>query len=109
MSKERAIRRAAREAEQKAARERRARQVARRAKRREIRRRLTPTLPRRGRVGKMFPRRTSGQRAILTGVAAVLVFTIWYEFDDFATRIALTAIVVLALPVIAVLAFGRRG
>jgi hypothetical protein len=108
MSKERAIRRAAREAEERKARERRARQVARRTRRREIRRRLTPTLPRRGRVGKMFPRRTAGQRALLTGVAAVLVFSIWYEFDDLGARLALTAIVVLALPAIAVLAFGRR-
>jgi hypothetical protein len=109
MSKERAVRRAAREAEALAARNARARTVARRAKRREIKRKLTPTLSRRGRVGKMFPRRSTGERTIIALAFAVGVFAIWDLFDDLATRIALTAILVLALPAVVVIAFGRRS
>jgi hypothetical protein len=109
MSKERAARRAARETEQQAARASRARQVARRAKRREIKRRLTPTLPKRGRVGKIFPRRSASERFVIGVVFFGLLAFIWYEFDDLGTRIALTAILVLVLPAFVVIAFGRKS
>jgi hypothetical protein len=109
MSKDRALRRAAREAEEQAARALRARQVARRAKRREIRRRLTPRLPKRGRVGKMFPRRTTGQRTAIGVVLVGVIFLIWYNVDDLGARIAMTAVALLAAPAIVVLAFGRRS
>jgi hypothetical protein len=109
MSKDRAVRRAAREAEEQAARAVRARQVARRAKRRELKRRLTPTLPKRGRVGKMMPRRTPAQRAWIGFALAAVLFLIWYVIGDLDTRIAMTAVTLLATPAIVVLAFGRRS
>jgi hypothetical protein len=108
MSKERALRRVAREAEEQAAKAARARKVARKAKQRELARRLTPKLPRRGRVGKLYPRRTKGQRSIVVLVFFALLGFVWYEFDDFTTRIAFTILLLLVLPAAVVLAFGRR-
>jgi hypothetical protein len=108
MSKERALRRAEREATEQAAKSARARKVARKAKQRELARRLKPRLPKRGRVGKLYPRRTPGQRGIIVLVVAAVLGLIWYEFDDITTRIALTAIVLLVLPAAVVIAFGRR-
>jgi hypothetical protein len=109
MSKERALRRVAREAEEQAARAARARTVARRAKRRELQRRLTPALPKRRRVGKLFPRRSTSERAIIAIVFAVVLLGIWTLLDDTTTEIALTAIAVLVLPAAVVVAFGRRS
>lgn len=109
MSKERAIRRAAREEADRAAREARERTLARRARRVALRRKLIPRLPRRGRVGVLLPRRTPAQRSALLGGYALIMFFIWYGIDDLATRIALTAVVTVALPAVAVLAFGRRS
>jgi hypothetical protein len=109
MSKDRAVRRAAREAEEEAARAVRARQVARRAKRRELKRRLTPTLPKRGRVGKMMPRRTPAQRTWIAVVLALVLFLIWYNIDNLGGRIALTAVALLVTPAMVVLVFGRRS
>ena len=107
MSKERAIRRAAREAEAQAAREARARLAARRAKRKAMLRKLTPRLPDR-RVGKMFPRRTRAQRTAITTVTLIVIAAIWLLFDDLATRVALIAALLVALPAIIVAALGRR-
>jgi hypothetical protein len=107
MSKERAIRRAARQAEEQAAREARARLVARRAKRKALVRKLTPRLPDR-RVGKMFPRRSRAQRTGITVVTLLVIAAVWLLFDDVATRVALTAALLLALPAIIVVALGRR-
>lgn len=109
MSKERALRRASREAEEAKARAARARAVARRAKRREIKRRLTPTLPKRGRVGKMLPRRSTRERTVIAIVFVVVLLGIWTMFDDLTTQIALTAIAILVLPAAVVVAFGRRS
>jgi hypothetical protein len=109
MSKERALRRAEREAQEQVAREKRARQVARRAKRREIKRRLTPSLPKRGRVGKMAPRRTTGQRTAIVCALAVVIFLIWYNINNLDARIAMTLAAVLVTPAIVVLTFGRRS
>ncbi len=107
MSKERAIRRAAREAEQQAAREARARRIARHDRRRALVRKLTPRLPDR-RVGKMFPRRSRAQRTGITAVTLIVIAGIWLLFDDLATRVALTAALLVALPAIIVVALGRR-
>jgi hypothetical protein len=107
MSKERAIRRAARQAEEQAAREARARLVARRTKRKALVRKLTPRLPDR-RVGKMFPRRTRAQRTAITTITLIVLGAIWLLFDDTATRVALSAAILLALPAIIVVALGRR-
>jgi len=108
MSKERAVRRAAREAEAAAARVERQRVVARRAKRRQIARRLRPRLPKRGRVGKLYPRRTRAQRSAIVVLFGVAVLLVWLTVDDLGTRIALTAVLLIALPAIVVMALGRR-
>ncbi|GIM86136.1 hypothetical protein HCB17_03320 [Salinispora arenicola] len=107
MSKERARRRAAREAEAAQRRVVRQRQLARQARRRALVRRLTPTV-RRGRIGRL-PRRTRGERAaiVLSTVAAIML--IWSLVDDLALRIALVALLLLVLPAIVVIALGRRS
>lgn len=107
MSKERAIRRATRLAEEQAAREARARVAARRAKRKTLARKLTPRLPDR-RVGKLYPRRTRGQRVGITLGYLCAVLLIWYFVADLPTRIALIAALTVAAPAIVVIAFGRR-
>jgi hypothetical protein len=108
MSNERAMRRAAREAEETAAKAKRARVVVARARRRAIRRKLSPRRPDRGRVGKLYPRRTWGERAIIALAVLVLGAFIWTYFTDLATRIALLATMLIVLPAVVVLAFGRR-
>jgi hypothetical protein len=120
MSRQRAQRRAVREAEVAAAREARERALARRARRQAVARRMLPDqlarpgraaprrLFRRGRVGQAYLRRSAGQRAVIVGVAAVLVLLVWTSFDGLATRIALTLALVIATPALVVLAFGRR-
>jgi len=107
MSKERAIRRAAREAEAAAARAARERTAARRAKRCAMVGRLTPHRPDR-RVGRLFPRRSRAERTFIVVIFAAAVFLVWVTVDDLATRIALTATLVIVAPAIVVLALGRR-
>jgi hypothetical protein len=103
VSKERARRRAEREALALAVHARR----ARKARRRAFVRRLVPT-PRLGRTGKLFPRRTRTQRAtIATGVAVVLIL-VWALVDSLSTKIGLTAFVALATPAVVVLTMDRR-
>jgi hypothetical protein len=103
VSKERARRRAEREALAIAVRARR----ERRARRRAFVRGLVPTL-RLGRTGKLFPRRTRAQRAsIVTGVAVVLIL-VWSLVDSLSTKIGLTAFVAVATPAVVVLTMDRR-
>jgi hypothetical protein len=107
MSKERAIRRAAREAEAATARAARERAAARRARRRAVAQRIVPRRPDR-RVGKLFPRRSRAERTFIVVLFALSVFVVWITVDDLATRIALTATLVIVAPAIVVLALGRR-
>ena len=105
MSKERAVRRAARLAEAETARARRDRLQARAAQRRALARRLRPRV---GRTGRMFARRSRGQRAaIVTGSLGVLVL-VWLLVGSLTLRVAITVLVVLVAPAIVVLAFDRR-
>jgi hypothetical protein len=108
MSKERALRRAAREAEAAATRAARERATARKARRRQVLRKVTPRLPDR-RVGKMFPRRTYRERVIIVAGLIAGVALIWWNFDDLLTRLALTGALIVALPAVVVIAFGRRS
>ena len=108
MSKERAIRRAAREAQAAKARAARERAVARKTRRRQMLRRVTPRRPDR-RVGKLYPRRSYGERVLIVLATAVAIWLIWSYVASFATRIALTATLVIVAPAIIVLAFGRRS
>jgi hypothetical protein len=107
MSKERARLRAQRQAQQDRERAARARKVARRDARRRVVRRLTPRLPDR-RTGRLYPRRTRTQRAAIAVAAVIVIGLIWLNFDDLATRIALTGLVVLASPALIVLTLDRR-
>jgi Flp pilus assembly protein TadB len=103
VSKERAIRRAAREAAAERARLHR----ERRERRRAAFRRLVPKRPR-NRTGKLFARRTRAQRAtIATGVLLALVL-VWTLVDSLLTRIGLTLFVAVATPALVVLTLDRR-
>jgi hypothetical protein len=103
MSKERARRRALVELERAERAARRERAERRRA---QVRR-MVPRLSRR-RTGKLFARRTRSQRAaIATGVLVALVL-VWSLVDSLATRIGLTALVVVATPTLVVLTLDRR-
>jgi hypothetical protein len=107
MSKERAGRRVARQAEQEKARGARERSQARRALRRALARRLTPRLPDR-RTGRLYARRTRAERIAIGVVAALALGWIWWYFDDLGARIALTALVVVAAPALIVITLDRR-
>ena len=107
MAKERAKRRAEREAAAAVVKAQRARQVARRARRRALVRRLTPTV-RRGRTGRILPRRSRGQRAGIVGMTLLTIGAIFYLVPDPTLRLVLIAVLVLALPVFVVVALGRR-
>ncbi|GAA4446800.1 hypothetical protein [Phytohabitans houttuyneae] len=104
MSKERARRRAEREA--LAAREKA--KAARRRGRREALRRLKPTLPRRRRTGTLLARRTRVERAGIAALTLVLVAAAWFLVDPLGLRLLLIALLVLALPAVVVIALGRR-
>ncbi|MCX5066351.1 hypothetical protein OOJ91_10730 [Micromonospora lupini] len=106
MSRERARRRAEREAVLARERAARQRRVARRQRRRAVVRLLTPQL-RRGRTGRLA-RHTRGERAaivLLTGAALILI---WTFVDDLALRVALIVLLLLVLPAIVVIALDRR-
>jgi hypothetical protein len=107
VSKERAQRRAVREAELAVTRAKRARQVARRDRRRAFARKLRPRLPDR-RTGRLFARRTPAQRAAVAALTVAAVGLIWLKVESLQLRIALTLLVGVALPVFVVLAFDRR-
>jgi hypothetical protein len=107
VSKARAQLRAAREAQAQKQRAARERAAARRARRRRLARALTPRLPDR-RTGRLYPRRTRVQRITIGLFAAAAIAAIWWRFDGLATRIALTALVVVALPALIVLTLDRR-
>ncbi|WP_328652850.1 hypothetical protein OG598_02505 [Micromonospora sp. NBC_00330] len=106
MSRERARRRAEREAEQARERAVRQRQVARRQRRRAVVRTLTPRL-RRGRSGRLA-RHTRGERAAIVLLTGAAVLLIWTFVDNLALRIALIVLLLLVLPAIVVIALDRR-
>ncbi|MEV1289664.1 hypothetical protein [Micromonospora sp. NPDC049679] len=107
MSKERARRRAVRVAEAEREKAARARRVARRQRRRTIVRRLTPRLRRR-RTGRLFARRSTGERAGIIVLSLALLAVVWLLVDDPALRLLLIALAVLGLPAVVVIALGRR-
>ncbi|MEU2610846.1 hypothetical protein ABZ570_04535 [Micromonospora sp. NPDC007271] len=106
MSKERARRREARQAQLEAERDARLRRVARRERRRALVRRLTPRL-RRGRTGRLV-RHTRGERAAIVLLTGLALVAIWSFVDDLALRLALVVLLLLVLPAIVVIALDRR-
>ncbi|HEX5541666.1 MAG TPA: hypothetical protein VFX60_08890 [Micromonospora sp.] len=107
MSKERARRRAARQAEAERLRVARAREVARRERRRALLGRLRPRLVER-RTGRLFVRRSRGERAAIAVAALVALAAIWLFVADPALRLLLTLVMLLGLPAVVVIAFDRR-
>jgi hypothetical protein len=106
VSKERALRRAEREAARAVAESRRQRMQRRRAWRSAMLRRLRPKSSRRA---WGLGRRTPGQRSALVGFALAALLAVWYFVDSWSARIALSVLVLLALPVVAVVTFDRKG
>jgi hypothetical protein len=109
MSRERALRRAEREAQAHRNRVRRERAVRRRARLRRLRPGASrPGGWRRRRAGRLPSRVTRAERAaILVGALSALGF-VWLLVDGLSTRIALTVLIVLCAPVLFVLAVDRR-
>ncbi|SCE90826.1 hypothetical protein GA0074695_2068 [Micromonospora viridifaciens] len=106
MSKERARRREARQAQLAAERAARLRRVARRERRRALVRRLIPRL-RRGRTGRLA-RHTRGERAAIVLLTGLALVGIWSFVDDLALRLALVGLLLLVLPAVVVIALDRR-
>lgn len=107
MSKERALRRAERQAVADAARAKRLRAVQRRATRKAALRRITPKLPDR-RTGKLFARRSRTERTAIGTVVFIALLLIWVYVDPLLVRIGLTAVVVITTPAMVVLILDRR-
>jgi Flp pilus assembly protein TadB len=107
VSKERARRRAVRLAEAERERAIRARKATRRQWRRALVHRLTPRLPDR-RTGRLFARRSRGERAGVAALSLALLGVIWFLVDDLALRLALILLLLLVLPAVVVIALGRR-
>jgi Flp pilus assembly protein TadB len=105
VSKERARRRAEREAVQAVARAKRERLELRRARRRALVRRLTPRQRRRA---SLLGRRSPGQRAAIAGVGIGLLWMVWYFVEAWPLRIAFTILAALVLPLLVVVTFDRR-
>ncbi|MDG4796589.1 hypothetical protein [Micromonospora sp. WMMD1082] len=106
MSKERAQRRAAREAELARRRVLRERATARRDRRRALLRRMVPTV-RRGRTGRL-PRYSRGERSAIVALTLAAIVLIWALVPDLALRLMLIVLLLLVLPVIVVIALDRR-
>ena len=106
MSKERARRRAQREAARVLAEAKRRRRERRRARWVALRNRLRRR-PRRLAWG--LGRRTTAQRAVLVAVALAAMMAVWYFVDSWPGRIAFSLLILLALPVFAVVTFDRKG
>jgi Flp pilus assembly protein TadB len=106
MSKERARRRAARQALAARAAAKRARVQARRARWRGVRRRVLAPLDRRR--AWLLGRRRPRQRLAALVLGAGLVFAVWYFVDSWPTRVALILLLVLVVPLLVVILFPRK-
>jgi Flp pilus assembly protein TadB len=105
VSRERAKRRAERDAARARAQEVRLRIERRRARRRALLRRFTPRPRRRA---WLLGRRSAGQRAAIAGVTVAVLWLIWYLVEPLALRVAFSLLLVLLVPVLVVVAFDRR-
>lgn len=100
--------RAQRRAERLAVAERERAVRQRRNRRRAVLRRLRPKPPSRGRTGKMYARRSRGERAAIAVAGLVVLGVVWLLVDSLALRIGLTALVILAAPALIIVALDRR-
>ncbi|MFC7532736.1 hypothetical protein [Actinoplanes sp. GCM10030250] len=105
MSKERQRRRAERLAVLERDKAVRARKVARRQRRRAL---VTSLKPRFGKSGRLYHRSLRQRIGIVVGTV-LAVAAVWLLIPDLALRIILTAMLVLAVPALVVVVFGRRA
>jgi hypothetical protein len=109
VSKERKLRRAAREAEHQQLLAARARADARRRTLRGWWRRISWYELRQRRTGRLFARRSAGERALVAVAVVGVLFVIWKLVPSLALSVALTLLLLLSLPVLVIVAFDRRS
>ncbi|MEV5411760.1 hypothetical protein AB0K60_23340 [Thermopolyspora sp. NPDC052614] len=112
MSKERARRRAAREAEKARLAAERAAREARLARRRERVKALTALLPRPVRVarqGGVLARRRRAQNAAAVVFFLVVQVLAWVLLSGWAARLGVLLLSILLMPVLVTVAFDRRS
>jgi hypothetical protein len=100
-------------AQRRAERERRQRQAlefnAKRLRRKMFWRKVTLHEARRRSSGRLFARRSRGERALIGVVGLLGLIIIWTVVSPTALKVLLTLLLVLALPVLVIVAFDRRG
>ncbi|RCG33020.1 hypothetical protein DQ384_00780 [Sphaerisporangium album] len=112
MSKERARRRAEREAEQARQAAARAEREARLARRRERWNRLTGVVPRPIRVarqGGLIARRHRAQNAVVAVLFVLVQALAWILLDGWAARVGVLVLSLLLVPVLVTVVFDRRS
>jgi hypothetical protein len=109
VAKQRAVRRAEREEAHRKLMDKRARQENSRRARRAFWRRVTLHDLRKRSTGTLFARRNRAQRAIVGLFAVVALAIIWQVVHSLALQIALTALLILSLPVLVIVVFDKRS
>ncbi|GII65799.1 hypothetical protein Skr01_58840 [Sphaerisporangium krabiense] len=112
MSKERARRRAEREAEQARLAARRAERDARAARWRRRRGRLLALVPRPVRVarqGGLIARRQRAQNAVVAVLFVLVQALAWILLDGWAARVGVLVLSLLLVPVLVTVVFDRRS
>ncbi|MDF5756004.1 hypothetical protein [Spongiactinospora sp. TRM90649] len=112
MSKERARRRAEREAERARDAASRAERQARQARRRERRDRVLAVLPRRVRVvrqGGLLARRHRTQNSLFVVLFLIVQVIAWLLLSSWAARFGVFVLSLLIVPVLVTLVFDRRS
>jgi len=104
VSRERAQRRAARQAEAEQRQAQARRRATRSARWRRLRERI---LPRRRRTGRLSSRRNRAQFAGIAVGIIVALSVAWYAVDSWPERVAATVLALLALPAIVTLTLDR--
>jgi hypothetical protein len=79
----------------------------RRRQRRIAVRRLVPKV-KVGRTGKLFARRSRGQRSVIVMFVLLALTLIWLSVESVAACIGLSALVIAATPALTVLVLDRR-
>ncbi|HZM81315.1 MAG TPA: hypothetical protein VFC19_36780 [Candidatus Limnocylindrales bacterium] len=105
MAKVRAQRRAERERKQKEALE----YNAKRLRRRMLWRKVTLHEMRRRSSGRLFARRSRGERALIGVVGLLSLVIIWTVVPSMALKVLLSLLLLLALPALVIVAFDRRN
>ena len=100
-------------AQRRAERERRQREAlefnAKRLRRKMFWRRLTLHEMRRRSSGRLFARRSRAERALIGVIGLLSLIVIWIAVSPVALQVLLTVLLLLALPVLVIVAFDRRG